>query len=129
MTALAGFLPLLFFFAAFAACIKFAAFLLHRSRVRWLHAFVYVLGLVAITVVVRLALASTGIELPPLVALPVGLVVHLAFGGWYFASRLRAADGVAAGHVRALQLSGIVFAVLLALGTAGSYIASLVLAD
>jgi hypothetical protein len=124
---LIGFLPLFLSFVFIAACIKLAAFLFRRTKVAWSQAFIYTAGMMVITVALRFGLVSIGISLPWFVALPLGLALHLVFGDLYFASRAQSFDGDPIGRVRALQLSGIVFLVLLGLSVVGMAISTAML--
>ena len=111
-------LPLMIALALLAAHLKLAARVLRASQLRWAHAFQFVALLFVLSIVGRaISLNFGGLPLP--LAIPVGISLHLAVGGWFFRKRALTSNGQIVGWTGGIKLTalglGLFFATLLIL--------------
>jgi hypothetical protein len=97
-----------------AAYIKLSGRILHGSVVSWKDSFVFALAITFLILVLRIAAVAEGISAPLTLALALGFVLYLTFGGWFFSTRGVTKQGQPLGWLGGIQLSALVF-VLLAL--------------
>jgi hypothetical protein len=116
MSPLISLVPVVVFFlivpCCYAAYIKLSARLLHRSKARWKHGFLFGLLLCVLAVAGRMTSLALGHTLPLPIGLFVGLVLHLLLGGWFFSTRATDAAGHALGWPGAIKLSALTFLLL-----------------
>jgi hypothetical protein len=109
-------IPILAMLALYTASLKLAARILRYRDIRWWQCLVFSLMVGAVALAGRTASAYSGVLVPALVSFPVGLVVHLALGGWYFRSRGTTAAGTAPGWRGGTLLLAVTVGLLAAFG-------------
>jgi hypothetical protein len=116
MTSVLTLLPLALSLVLLTAFVKLAAFIRRRTRLAWKHGFAYVFIVLLVVLAFRLALSSTGFVVPALLAGVFGLLLQLALGSFYFATRATTPDGVPIGRSGGAQVAGIFFGLVVIVG-------------
>ena len=106
----------------YAAYIKLSARMLNGAQVSWKHCFLFVLIVLLLTLAERVAAADSGISMPSAVALALGAVLNLGFGGWFFQGRATDARGYPLGVLGGLQLTAIALLLLILSGFASQFL-------
>ena len=104
-------LPLLIVLALYAAYFRLAARVLRASRIGWLYAFQFAGLVVVLTIAGRLVSSYFG-ELPLLLGIFFGLILHLVLGAWFFRERALASDGQPLGWSGGAKLTAVAFCFL-----------------
>ncbi len=94
MTSIFTLLPLLLMAIMFTALVKLSAFAYRRTALRWRHAFVYFLLVLATVAILGGFHKLLGSPLPLVRLLVVSLVAQVSIGGWYRGPRAKTNQGV-----------------------------------
>lgn len=119
MSTLFTFLPLVLLAGVYAASVKLAALLFRRTSLKWKHAFVFGASILVAGAGLAFLNQLSGGSVPFLLAIPFGLVLLGALGGWYFRFRATTSSGAPLGFRGGVLLSMVVNAMVFALGLIG----------
>lgn len=101
---------------AVAGFLKLAARLFRRTTVSWLHALLFGMLLLGISVAKVISGYAFSVVVPHTVAMVLGTALTVGVGTWFFSTRARTAQGVPVGWRGSLQLTGIAVGLMAGFG-------------
>jgi hypothetical protein len=117
------FFPFILLFAIYvaisvlhAAYVKLSGNILRGSFVSWKHAFIFALGISALTLIGRTVAVAGGFSVPLALAVIFSLVLQLIFGGWFFSTRGITKQGQSFGWLGGVRISALAFLFLAVTG-------------
>lgn len=99
-----------------AVYIKLSGKILRGSFVSWKHAFIFTLGISAVTLIGRTVAVAGGFSVPLVLAVFCSLVLQLIFGGWFFSTRGITKQGQLFGWPGGVRISALAFLFLAVTG-------------
>ena len=120
-TVVSNLIPLGLMVGIYAALAKLAALLFRRTRLKWLHAFVFCAIAFFIGSVAVVLNVTTGHVLPNAAVLVLGVAVLLCVGGWYLGPRARSVTGEPLGFKGGVLLTLIMLGLIMVVGAIVSF--------
>ena len=118
MSSFPSIVPLLLSVALYTSLVKLAAFLYKRALLSWRNACIFSLILLVVLGLGTLANRLSGNAVPLVLLVAFGLVIQVALGAWFLASRARSATGGPLGSKDGAIVALIAYALTVSLGVA-----------
>jgi len=100
-------LPLLVSLVVYSAIAKLAAKVFRRSKISWRACALFSLGAFLASALGAVVFSATGIHRG--IAIPLGILLHIAFSAWFFSRFARTADGEALNPIASVKLAATSF--------------------
>jgi len=124
MSSFPSIVPLLLSVALYTSLVKLAAFLYKRALLSWRDACIFSLILLMVLGLGTLVNRLSGNLVPLAVLVVVGLVIQVALGAWFLASRARSTAGAPLGSKGGALVALIAYALTVSLGVAAGTLLS-----